>query len=428
MPAAPPPVRPVTLACRALVLGSAMVGGLLGGCAIVPLSSVPAPVASRAEAGRAAVTPVAASDPAATATAPAKRTVSMANEMGRSALREQRFEEALVWFRRATEANPRLAEAYNGAAIALAALGRHPEAEAWLLRAAAAGLDSPDIRANLGWLQTAMAQGAMNTHAAAVPTPTPSQTPANEAEPTARSQEPTGPAGPAAPAPPPAMAMLRPAEPREATERAGLQGQAETVGGSDPPARAGTAGPEAPGRAPGVGEETLAGSDDPATRLSATAAASVTLPMPVAAEPEPALAAAPPAQSRALESPTVRVRLEVSNGTGITGLARRTAQALRDSAQHVGPARLSNHSHFGVVQTQLQVRQDLGAAARTALERELASTLGQAVQVVAVSGLAAGVDARLVLGRDLTRADAPSAGQPRPAPTTAARAERAGAG
>jgi hypothetical protein len=102
-------------------------------------------------------------------------------------------------------------------------------------------------------------------------------------------------------------------------------------------------------------------------------------------------AAAPPALQR--------VRLEISNGTGVVGLARRTADQL---SRDVGAptARVRNHGHYGVEQTELRVRADGDPRAHRVLARELARSLGVSVAIVPSAELAPGVDAQLLLGAD----------------------------
>jgi hypothetical protein len=245
-----------------------------------------------------------------TLTLPPPRIVSMADEAGQQALRDGRPEVALEWFRRAADANPDLVSPINGAVVALARLERFGEAAVLARDAAARGLQSTDLDANLAWLEQ----------------------------------------------------RLRPPD-------------------AGPVASAGLV--VSPVTSPTV---------TPAS--SAVAAASSQ-----AASPTPLPQAAPDAATAASPAMLGRVRLEVSNGTGVLGLARRTADQL--SQELGGPtARVRNHGHFGVEQTELRLRPEMDARARHALARELARTLGVSVAIVRTSDLAPGVDAQLVLGVD----------------------------
>ena len=140
--------------------------------------------------------------------------------------------------------------------------------------------------------------------------------------------------------------------------------------------------------------------------LPAVAAPAETVAPP--APPDAAASAAPPADAAAAPR-TRRLRLEVSNGTGVEGLARRTARALAAGCDGVAPSRVTNHPHFDVVQTELQVRADTDTRLQRTLIREVARTLGLSVAVVRVTTLAPGIDARLVIGHDSRDAAGPVA-------------------
>ncbi len=89
-----------------------------------------------------------------------------------------------------------------------------------------------------------------------------------------------------------------------------------------------------------------------------------------------------------------RALLEISNGNGVTGMARSVARKLGESDPRV--VRLSNHKGYGVRQTRVEYQPAFKAAAQ-----QLAGRVG-AVQIVAASK-AGRSDLRLVLGRDLAR-------------------------
>jgi tetratricopeptide (TPR) repeat protein len=136
-------------------------------------------------------------------------------------------------------------------------------------------------------------------------------------------------------------------------------------------------------------------------RSDAPAAAAAMAPAPAAPEPAPAPApdagsalaggrAPLPAAAGAADSTT----LEIRNGNGVTGMARRLARKLGDAGVRV--TRLSNHKGFNVEHTRIEYQPGCrDAAARLALRFD------DAALVEVGSGDA--VDVRLVLGRDLMR-------------------------
>lgn len=93
-------------------------------------------------------------------------------------------------------------------------------------------------------------------------------------------------------------------------------------------------------------------------------------------------------------SPVRRFKLEVSNGNGVDGLAKRISGRLASAG--VRTARLTNQRPFKQARTELQYR--AGYAAEAA---ELAGKLEHPARLVPRNDLAKGVDVRLVLGRDL---------------------------
>jgi hypothetical protein len=109
------------------------------------------------------------------------------------------------------------------------------------------------------------------------------------------------------------------------------------------------------------------------------------LPAALAAGREPALP--PPA-------PAGGTSLEIRNGNGVTGMARRLARTLSDASLRV--TRLSNQKGFKVEHTRIEYQ----PGCREAAER-LAMRFGDAALVEVDAGESAAV--RLVLGRDLMR-------------------------
>ncbi len=110
----------------------------------------------------------------------------------------------------------------------------------------------------------------------------------------------------------------------------------------------------------------------------------------------PVPAAAPKAAPSAA---VVRPRLEISNGNGVTGMARKMAGQLGQGGPQV--VRLSNQKGFGVKLTRVEYQPEF----RSAAER-LAERLGTA-QVVAASRPGRS-DLRLVLGRDIAKTARPA--------------------
>jgi tetratricopeptide (TPR) repeat protein len=87
-------------------------------------------------------------------------------------------------------------------------------------------------------------------------------------------------------------------------------------------------------------------------------------------------------------------KLEVSNGNGVLGLAKRVAGRLVDAG--VRTARLTNQLPFNQPTTEIQYRAGYAAAAAA-----LASKLQHPVHVTPKPDLASHIDVRLVLGKDV---------------------------
>lgn len=88
-------------------------------------------------------------------------------------------------------------------------------------------------------------------------------------------------------------------------------------------------------------------------------------------------------------------KLEISNGNGVLGLAKRVAGRL--GAAGVRTARLTNQRPFNQPTTEVQYREGYAAAATA-----LASKLQHPVQVKPDHDLASHIDVRLVLGKDVS--------------------------
>jgi tetratricopeptide (TPR) repeat protein len=94
--------------------------------------------------------------------------------------------------------------------------------------------------------------------------------------------------------------------------------------------------------------------------------------------------------------PARRFRLEVANGNGGPGMARRIAKRL--SAAGEPHARLTNHRDFRQAATLIEYRKDFAAeAARVRAE------LGPRVRLVEVARIVSGAEVRVLVGQDLLR-------------------------
>jgi Flp pilus assembly protein TadD len=150
-------------------------------------------------------------------------------------------------------------------------------------------------------------------------------------------------------------------------------------------------------------------------RTSASAATAAPVPAPVSA-PVVAVAAPPPAPSNAIvtvpldaapgpERPepalTDSVRLEIRNGNGVTGMARRMARSLTGKTGDAGlrVVRLSNEKGFNVARTRVEYQPGFEAAAS-----RLAEQFANATVEEVAGGQSA--DVRLVIGRDIMRSKA----------------------
>jgi len=125
---------------------------------------------------------------------------------------------------------------------------------------------------------------------------------------------------------------------------------------------------------------------------------------PAARQPLPVSTDAPGVVASEPERPSLQPaslaidRIEVSNGAGTTRLATRTAQRLGQMGAKV--SRVTNYSSFGQRYTEIHYRDGHADEAG-----RLGKRLPVAARLVAVTGLRADVDIRLVVGRDIAGAD-----------------------
>jgi Flp pilus assembly protein TadD len=119
----------------------------------------------------------------------------------------------------------------------------------------------------------------------------------------------------------------------------------------------------------------------------------------------------PQQQPRAMSAPSFK--LEIANGNGVLGLAKRVAGRLVGAG--VRTARLTNQRPFKQPITEVHYREGYAAAAAA-----LASKLQHPVQVKPMHDLASHIDVRLVLGKDVSSDVALVVPAAKPAVTTIA--------
>lgn len=90
-----------------------------------------------------------------------------------------------------------------------------------------------------------------------------------------------------------------------------------------------------------------------------------------------------------------RARVEVSNGNGVTGMARRVGTYLKDSG--FAATRLTNQQGFGVAATRVEYRYGYEAEAR-----QVAAAMPRSVDIAPSTTLRRDIGVRLVLGKDMT--------------------------
>jgi len=93
---------------------------------------------------------------------------------------------------------------------------------------------------------------------------------------------------------------------------------------------------------------------------------------------------------------SVGLGVEVANGNGIPGMAKQVATALR--LQGIGVARLSNRKPFNQPTTEIEYRQGFQTTAE-----EIGTRLPNLPKLVESGDLGAGINVRLVLGKDVNK-------------------------
>lgn len=366
--------------------------------------------------------------------------------IGKVALGAGDLQRALLHFEKALSISPQMADAENGRVVALARLGRIDEAIMLGQRAIALGTSSAELHGNLGLLLDERGDSRRAAiHLARAAQLDPSNPAWQRWTMAAAVSAPVKAAAPVAAAPvtpatavPPAQALPATAQPAAVVALAGGSRLSQVPLASAPstsePAIAAGVGTEslrwvqqAPnvltlssvvpaGKTDNVGLADASPSASPpaivvlgTTPAAVTAAARQTPTVVTADAAAPAATAAPavtpaPLPRSALAatpatvleaSLTVLSRIEISNGHGRKGLARDMASGLQSVMS--GPARVTNHSHFRVLQTEVQYRsvEELGAA------KTLARSLGVPEErIVMNTRLRESAPVRLLLGRD----------------------------
>lgn len=298
--------------------------------------------------------------------------------MGRYYQGQINYDKAIDAYRSLLETDPKHAEGRNALGMIFAAQGKYDQAIAELVQAVMDAPDSARIRNNLGYahlLRGDFAKAAAILQTAAQLDPLNPRVRENlrtalANSGTETSPGPTGPSGPGGSATDVAKADPVPVEIKP------------VIAAVAAPADAATDGMHLKAIAPNV--------------YSLVPAVKAPLPVANAASIKavavPATAAAPSVQADAGDAGK-RVRLEVSNGNGITGMARKTSRQLQDVGY--ASARLTNEKPFRLATTEIQYRPGFEAQAR-----ELQIVLRPGVPMVASSQLRSDVQVRLALGKD----------------------------
>ena len=282
-----------------------------------------------------------------------------------------RYDAAAAAYRQALRLEPGHAAARNGLGVVLSTLGRHDEAVRELQAAVSQDPKQAHVRNNLGYahyLSGALARALSELELAKQLDPANRKVEENlrlvrarlspPVEPQSEPQPPKGPV-PTAPAP---------ASPPDESDRRIVLVAPNVYEMREPPS-------VQPPR-----ETVLA---------QAVAPLASTRPVTMLAHYRAASAAPAARASTGLSRP----RLEVSNGNGLNGFARRIAAALSRLGWSGG--RLTNQLPFQQAATEIHYREGYAEEAV-----RLASTLKPGVLVIRSDALAAQVDVRLVLGRD----------------------------
>lgn len=288
---------------------------------------------------------------------PGSPTSDASYQVGRAYETNLDYQRAIDSYRKAIKENPNNAEAHNALGVIYASQGRNNLAISELSLAASLAPKSVHIQNNLGYAyllagRNADAMGAL-TIASGIE-------PGNE-----RVRE-----------------NLRNAQARVTVERPPAEViAAKVIAESRAPAA-----PPAPAPAPAP--------DPDMPTLVSVAPNIFELRQHLPRIARPAVAAAPAVVPSPVAAPLRTVKLEISNGNGVTGFAKRTSTQLRDKGYVI--TRLTNQVPYTQEVTEIQYRRGQETAAR-----RLTELFSVRAQIVESKSLSETVGVRLVLGRDL---------------------------
>ena len=272
-------------------------------------------------------------------------------QLGRFLQEQQRYDDAAIAYRKALALDPKHVDAHNGLGTLYALQGRYAEAHAEFEAALAAAPDNAAVLNNLGYtflLERKRAEAIAPLEKAARLEPENNRYRANF-EIASNNQTPGSAHTPVTAAPATFDAVTAPPQPMES--------------------RASKTAPETE-----------------SARLVAIGPHAFELVMPKPIASKPMLATLPTSHGR--------LAVEVSNGNGAAGMARRVGKQLQGVGMTV--ARLTNQVPYGEVTTQVQYRPGHEQAAL-----DLSLRVPGRPPIVASIGLRKDVNVRLVLGREL---------------------------
>lgn len=314
-------------------------------------------------------------------------------QLGRYYQGQQRYEQALNAYRRAIAVDGKFVEAHNGIGVVLATLGRYDEAVAALRTAIRVDTgNSAHLYNNLGHalsLQGAYIDAIYALEIAAALEPTNTQARQNLAQTYARAE---------------AAGKLPEKLAGQQAQPISAEAGAVEPADADYPAVALAIEPALPEEVIATTLHQPEAADTP-TVVTVTPAATIQRRMEtvqVAANVYELRERAGPAKvATAMTIPEkpaatgpLTLRLEVANGNGITGFARRMGAMLKDYG--FSTARLTNQKPFNVKSSQIQYRPGFREAAE-----QLQASLPGDTELVQTDKLRQDIQARLLLGRDM---------------------------
>ncbi len=285
-------------------------------------------------------------------------------ELGRFLQEQQRYGDAVVAYRKALELDPKHVDAHNGLGTVYALLGQYAEAHIEFGEALALAPDNATVLNNIGYTfllerKPVQAIGPLTRATELVPQST---------RYTANLQ----------------IAINDPTVRKNQNEQNNQSpGPAEALAASAAPATFDAV--AAPPQAASPSNQPMAETAG-SVRLVSIGPNAFELVIAKPLAPKPMLAALPASQAR--------LGIEVSNGNGTTGMARRVGEQLKKAGMQV--ARLTNQIPYGEYTTRVEYRPGHELAAQ-----DLSWRVPGRPPVVASIALRKDVDLRLVLGREL---------------------------